>query len=278
MEIVRYEDVKDELLSNLKRKSLLPVLASGFTRNSTAFNGFVPSGEEHRLYMIEQLANFGFTDHDLETLKITHKYSEVYDIYCRVEDKSVIKKYFKDHFTYVRLEENKRKFLSIPWPYIYTLNLDDAIEKNSDYDCVVCCNRHVEPGIFDSAKCVVKLHGDVWEEIKYTDGNGVICSTVQYSASVEDNKDLLQRLKQDGLYHNLIFIGCSLTDEFDLLSIFSRKNIHNVTRRYICVAEEPSMVTKLKYESYGITHCIVFDSFDALCVNCGFLFGFCHRL
>ena len=55
MEVIKYKDIKDELLSNFKRKTLLPIIGSGFTRDCSSFKGKVPSGEDYRLYMVKQL-------------------------------------------------------------------------------------------------------------------------------------------------------------------------------------------------------------------------------
>ena len=66
MEIVNFVDIKEEILSNLKRKTLLTILGSGFTRNCLSLNGKVPSGEDYRKYMIEQLIkNYNFSHKNL---------------------------------------------------------------------------------------------------------------------------------------------------------------------------------------------------------------------
>ena len=34
---------------------LIPIVGSGFTRNCPSYNGHVPSGEDYRQYMLEQI-------------------------------------------------------------------------------------------------------------------------------------------------------------------------------------------------------------------------------
>lgn len=264
MEVIKYEDIKDELLSNLKRRTLLPIIGSGFTRNCLSSKGKVPSGEDYRLYMIKQLLdNCDLTEEEKKTIQ-KQSFSNVCNIYFELTDANLRKQYLRDNFTGVNLEENKKKFLSLSWPYIYTLNTDDGIESNSEYKCIICSNRHPEDDIFEQEKCIIKLHGDVWEMLKYQDDKSEIFSQKQYVDSLIDNSHLLNRLKHDSLYQNLIFIGCSLEDEMDLLSICGNEETSNIVRRYICLTKAPSLVQKVNLKKYGITHCVIFDSFDSI--------------
>lgn len=264
MEIVSFAEIKEDLLSNLKRKTLLPILGSGFTRNCQSSNGKVPSGEDYRQHMIEQLLETQNFDKD-DTTKLTNQsFSNICDIYFKLTDIEKQKKYLRNNFTNVVLPQNKKNFLSLDWPYIYTLNIDDAIEKNSDYNCVICSNRKVEDDIYNAEKCVIKLHGDVWEMLKYKDDHSQVFSKKQYIDSLNDNTSLLRRLKHDSSCHNLIYIGCSLDDEIDLLSVRPYSEISSVVKRYVCVTETPSFLQKINLETYGITHCVIFDSFDSI--------------
>ena len=65
------------------------------------------------------------------------------------------RKYLRDNFTKVELNEEKKKFLEIKWPYVYTLNIDDAIERNSGYENVVYPYRKIYDDIFDQEKCTI---------------------------------------------------------------------------------------------------------------------------
>lgn len=61
---------------------------------------------------------------------------------------------------------------------------------------------------------------------------------------------------------NLIYIGCSLSNEIDLLSIALKPAISG--NRYYCTARQPDEDELLMLSKYGITHCIVFDSYDTI--------------
>lgn len=72
---------------------------------------------------------------------------------------------------------------------------------------------------------------------------------------------LLKKLTHDYEYLNLLYIGCSLSDEIDLLFSTSMANDNN-NNRYYCSTQIPTLLQKTKLEAFGITHCIVFKSYD----------------
>lgn len=91
----------------------------------------------------------------------------MYQIFIKKVDIGIQKSYLLNNFTKVELSQVKKNFLSLQWPYIYTLNIDDGIENNGDYT-VVYSNRPVDEAIFDHSRCVIKLHGDVNEIFVFT--------------------------------------------------------------------------------------------------------------
>lgn len=239
---------------------LIPFIGSGFTRGCEANKGFVPSGEEYREYMIDEISKKILLEQtEIDSLK-SDTFSNVSSIYQSVIPNLEQRTYLKSNFTNVKIEDYKRKMLEICWPYIYTLNIDDGIENNSDYNHVVYSNRPVETGIFDDYLCVIKLHGDVAEMLTYKDSNSAILTQQQYLDSLKKNQQLLSKFSHDCIFQNIIFIGCSLDDEIDLLAHSNNGNID--TAKYICLTKKPSKLDTLKYEKYGITHCITFDSYE----------------
>ena len=154
-----------------------------------------------------------------------------------------------------------RDSLKIDWPYIYTLNIDDAIENNSEFKTVLYANRDIRNSIFEQEKCVIKLHGDIKDILKYEDSNCEIFDQKQYVVSIKKNVSLLKKLTHDYEYLNLLYIGCSLSDEIDLLFSTSMANDNN-NNRYYCSTQIPTLLQKTKLEAFGITHCIVFESYD----------------
>lgn len=262
MKVVNFTQIKDELINNMRRKMLIPVIGSGFTRGCDAYKGKVPSGKDYSEYMISKIAaQLSLTQAEIDSLK-RDSFSNVSDIYHRAIPISSQKEYLKFNFTKVKLEDVKRKFLGPFWPYIYTLNIDDGIEFNSCYRHIVYSNRPIEKGIFDDFSCVIKLHGDVAEMLTYEDAKSEVFTQKQYVNSLKSNESLLKKLHHDSIYQNLIFIGCSLDDEIDLLACSSENEIGKA--KYFCTIKEPSPLEQFKYEKYGITHCIVFNSYNEI--------------
>ena len=267
MKIVKFQDVKESIISNMRRSMLIPIIGSGFTRNCQSYNGVVPSGEDYRRYMLEEISEaVSLSSTEEERLKAA-PFSAVSEVYYESGKISLERQrsYLRNHFTQVQIEENKQEFLSLPWPYVYTLNIDDGIEQGSIFNHVVHSNRDVDERIFDEKNCVIKLHGDVSDMLTYRDANGAILTQKQYANSIRQHSSLLTKLEHDSIYENLIYIGCSLDDEIDLLAYTGLQPTKNgITARYYCLTRDPSDLDKIKLGRFGITHCIVFDSYESI--------------
>lgn len=264
MEIVNFSDIYDTFMKNLKRKMIIPIIGSGFTLNSEAKNGKVPSGKDYQEHMIDSLCNKFEELKDSKEKMYNEPFSQIAELYIKQIDDIDKRNYFVSNFTDVKIrEKNKIDFLKIEWPYVYTLNIDDAIEKNSKFNHTICCNNeNVIESVFDEFNCVIKLHGDVNNLINYGNYNSIIFSSKQYATSLESNKVLLNKLNHDALYQNLLFIGCSLNDEIDILTVLPDERCECVTSRYLCFVGEPTKLESMKYESFGITHIVKFNSYD----------------
>lgn len=264
MEIVNFSDIYDTFTKNLKRNMVIPIISSGFTLNSEAKNGKVPSGKDYQEYMIDSLCNKFEELNETKGEMYKESFSKIAELYIKQIDDIDKRNYFVSNFTDVKIQEkNKIDFLKIEWPYIYTLNIDDAIEKNSKFNHTICCNNeNVIESVFDEFNCVIKLHGDVNNLINYGNYNSIIFSSKQYATSLESNKVLLNKLNHDALYQNLLFIGCSLNDEIDILTVLPDERCECVTSRYLCFVGEPTKLESMKYESFGITHIVKFNSYD----------------
>lgn len=264
MDIVSFSDIYDTFTKNLKRNMVIPIIGSGFTLNCEAKNGKVPSVKNYQEYMIDSLCNKFEELNETKGEMYKESFSKIAELYIKQIDDIDKRNYFVSNFTDVKIQEkNKIDFLKIEWPYIYTLNIDDAIEKNSKFNHTICCNNeNVIESVFDEFNCVIKLHGDVNNLINYGNYNSIIFSSKQYATSLESNKVLLNKLNHDALYQNLLFIGCSLNDEIDILTVLPDERCECVTSRYLCFVGEPTKLESMKYESFGITHIVKFNSYD----------------
>lgn len=260
IQCVSYDEVSNEIIQMMRRKTIIPVIGSGFTRDCIARSGKVPSGEDYYNYMIAQIVDQNPDEMKVKELN-NESFSSISSIYHKMVQAEKQQSYLLNKFTNVKLENVKKNFLKIAWPYIYTLNIDDAIENNSEFKTVLYANRDIRNSIFEQEKCVIKLHGDIKDILKYEDSNCEIFDQKQYVVSIKKNVSLLKKLTHDYEYLNLLYIGCSLSDEIDLLFSTSMANDNN-NNRYYCSTQIPTLLQKTKLEAFGITHCIVFESYD----------------
>jgi len=272
MNVIRIDEIKDDLIIYFKSKKLVPILGSGFSRGCpTLKGGKVPSGHDYKKHMLNELCEkLSLDDSEKETIE-KYSFSKLCNLY---EDDDNIqynirKTYMNNNFFKVLFDVNdvRKNILNIDWPYIYTLNIDDAIENNSEFKQVVLPKREIDEEIFDTEKCVIKLHGDISEIMTYKDSCKVF-TTKEYVRSLFDNSVLLQKLKNDYAYQNILFLGCSLDDEIDLMSISticgSTSDETKFNRKIIFVKDEPERVKLSDYKQFGITDIVYFDSYDIM--------------
>lgn len=70
MKVVNFTQIKDELINNMRRKMLIPVIGSGFTRGCDAYKGKVPSGKDYSEYMISKIAaQLSLAQAEIDSLK-----------------------------------------------------------------------------------------------------------------------------------------------------------------------------------------------------------------
>lgn len=262
---VSFDEAKDVLMANMRHNALIPFLGSGFSAGCSSSNGIVPSGSMSKADMLTAIKNKGiYNKSDMEKLQ-TRNFSGVHETYTKCFSKQERRPYLRDRFTKVRLDTNKKAFLTINWLYIYTLNIDDAIENNSEYRRGILPNQKINDSIYDEEKCIVKLHGDVWDMLTYDDAEAIL-SRSEYIKSLTNNQSLLGRIEHDMMFQNIIFIGCSLDDEIDLQSVSLKINETSKTNKYFCTdrKNKPEGLALDDLRDYGITHIIVFDSFDKI--------------
>lgn len=262
MKISKPNDVFDELLICLRRKTLIPIFGAGLSCGAPTKSGKVPSGSEYRNYMISELKKEQLSEKEKDQLD-SSSFSQVSDFYEDLIDESKRCSYLNQNFSGVALDETRKKALEVQWPYIYTLNIDDAIEKNSSYQYVILPNREFKENIFDDSKCVIKLHGDVSDILSYKDSKKVF-SSKEYAISILDNKTMLNKLRTDYHFSNIVFIGCSLDDENDLKTLDNviRDKTDSYSNIYYFTTSQPNRLKESKLKSYGVTNIVVFDSHD----------------
>ncbi len=192
-------------------------------------------------------------------------FQELSDIYFREKIVSLdsIKSDVNDCFTRVDItDESKLNFLSVDWPYIYTLNIDDGIERAIDGVKVL---PYREFSRYNERRYVYKLHGDAEDVMTAASHEDlrVIFGKADYINSLDKNRHLISSLVNDFCEKNIIFVGCSLSDELDIAYAlaspqFTDENIQ--TARIFITSEIPNSYSdRKKLKSYGITDVIIAD-------------------
>ena len=268
--ILEPENIKQNLISFFKNNSLVPIVGSGFTCGLNSFDGIVPNGYEYKQHMIKKLIAEDFTEQEKEEI-VSANFSRLCDYYEDDENISpeVRRNYLKSNFYKVIMpqEDVRSSFFSIDWPYIYTLNIDDAIENSSSFKKIILPNQEFNDEIFSDEICVIKLHGDIGDIITYK-GSGKIFTSKEYALSLDKNAPLLNKLRNDYKTQNILFIGCSLDDEIDLKTLsswpFDHKEKDTLSCTMVFIKGHPTKLQKSKYKAYGITDIVCFDSYELM--------------
>lgn len=260
------DETKDFFINVFKNRDLIPILGAGFSCKMNARGkNMIPLGSEFKEDMIKVISdeNKEFTADALR--KKDFSWVAERFLKCDIEK---VSNYLYQHFTGIKFSGNeKRKFLNeIDWPYVYTLNIDTAIEcSNENWEVFYPNERFMDETVFDKKK-LYKIHGDVNLFCKTKDIDKLILSQKQYLKSLRTNSLFHDKLSSDCLGRNLIYIGCSLDDEIDIkYSVISdeERNIDPTTARRIYVTFDDIEDDRIKIEdleAFHITHYIKLDN------------------
>lgn len=197
---------------------------------------------------------------DPEDFKIVSSYnfSNLSEAYFENIETNKIYSYLRSCFTEVQLADSQKKFLSLQWPHIYTLNIDDAIENNLSEIEVILPFKNINTfynNIMDERTHLFKLHGDAKEYIKHN--HKCVLSTTSYLQSFQENRELLSRIGSDIKSNCVFFLGCSLDDELDLLyqlNIVESSYAPDIKNTYYITSAdlENSKIKTQKLKKFGV--------------------------
>src|ERR1035441_1647850 len=144
MELIRLDDAPTKALfeTMFRQRSLVPVLGAGFSKGAATEHAHVPDASEFARTMLKCLqANVG---PDAASLS-DRGFAEIAEYFLNPDfvPAADAKELIRRHFIGVKLDEIRRSFLRSQWPYIYTLNIDDAIESNSAFKNKVVPSRPI---------------------------------------------------------------------------------------------------------------------------------------
>ena len=188
--------------------------------------------------------------------------SELFFEYVSFEDRTL---YFEQNYTDVSLYSPQKEFLSaIDWPYAYTINIDDGIKKNSMFTPILPYHKLRRPRT--SKKLLYKLHGDALHESTYQEeGENIVFSRSQYMQAItnEDNTDIYQMLLSDYGQRHLLFIGCSLQAEEDLVYVYNKSlTFQQDTYRIVLRTKTPDIIEQQNLKKHGINEIILVENYE----------------
>ena len=230
--------LRDLICASARGRRLVPVLGAGFSCGLPALKGTVPDSDLLKDQLVSILLESGIIEEDEGDELRAEEFSEVvmsfFDFvfpYGKGEGEAkgsarareLFERYIEDNFTSVSgLSQHQQEFLRCGWPYLYTLNFDDAIEPvlGSEYTVIHPYADIDREWYGQGHKSLIKLHGDAGEMLRsHSAQPRIILDVRQYLRSITDdaNDELLQWLIDDCASKDLLFIGCSLDSEQDLL-------------------------------------------------------------
>ncbi len=211
----------------LEKRALIPVVGAGFSLGTpTDNNGTIPSVEELHQKLFFYIKEFsGYDESDLmeiEKYNLSKLATTFWNIYDRIPeaDKCIFYSYIENNFENISFrKEFQEAFLKVQWPYLFTLNYDSLIEDfEKKYYPIIPYDR-INPYISKERISVYKLHGDAKKYTATGDQKYFILSAQQYIESMMNNanKDMLNQLLTAFSSKSILFLGCGLSDELDLL-------------------------------------------------------------
>lgn len=276
------ENLRDRFEAHFRKGDFVPFFGSGFTKGCPARHGCVPSVDELKDYLVQTVSTIErYTENDRIELK-KEKLAQVAEHFWHAMDHAPDESfrqnffsYIEDHFSAVHdLSEEKSQLIDCSWRYLYTLNYDDALERASDNLLCVAPFSPQNKRWLSQKRCLYKLHGDVAQYLKTGDDRLCILSPTQYLNALNDsdNTDMLENLESDFSSNHLIFFGCSLIEELDLLftsglRLSQKKKQNSDTHSYYVryVGKDTPALTKVtigQFEQLSITDIIEVSAAD----------------
>lgn len=260
----------EELLDSLIRiENLVPIIGTGFTSGLRTRWGQVPTAEELEKRIVDILCAVDNSDkEEFEKVPLKDLADEFWSLLSderNIKYKNRFIEYIEDNFTKVfDVEQPKREFLNSDWHMVFTLNYDDTIENVLDTNVLIPYDRI---NLQNKKNCLIKLHGDAKKFALTGDDKYCVLGNRQYIDLIKDekNKDLVRILEDTFFSKSIIFVGCGLDQELDILysagiqldEKCKRNQEHHMIYLLYCKNEEElEDIKTINYKKYGITDII----------------------
>ena len=259
--------VEKKFKTLLQMEDLVPVIGSGFTKGIRTKYGTVPSADELKAEMVQIMQIIDGSDEeefvDITLTDVADTFWEELENSENHNYKARFQEYIEQNFTQVfDVEQSNRQLLNSNWKTIFTLNYDDTVESILDIDVVVPYDK------FDKRSgksSLIKLHGDAKRFSITGDTKYCVLGNQQYVDLIkeENNADIVNVLENTFFSRSIIFVGCSLNSELDLLysagiQLEQKAKLnkeHHII--YLLYENEGRDVNVIPYKKFGITDIVI---------------------
>lgn len=261
IEVLNQDDGIEILSTFAVNNTLVPVFGSGMTVGAMTKSGTkVPDGSG-ATHLMKEVLNRGHAAIDMEEM-IDWSFSNTAKEFFKEASEDEKNKFFYKYFCNVDLNDWRKDFINIGWHHAYTLNIDDGIERCSDFHPVIPFVQLTKHEY--RLRQLYKLHGDAASKITYND-IPVIFNDEQYIHAItsRENKTIYDAFIADYTQNNIVYCGCSLRYEPDLKLYISkiRQNLMTNTVRSIIIDWEPQNNDKRNFVDYGINKIISVNNY-----------------
>lgn len=211
----------------IEKNSLIPVVGAGFSFDTQTDNkGRIPSATDLHTTLYKYIDRYsGYSKEELDEIK-GYSLSDIADvfwsIYSRIPEEGLSSyfSYIESNFLSISFFKGfQEAFLRVHWPYLFTLNYDSLIEDfNRKYYPIIPFDNINRRSPVEKTR-LYKLHGDAKKYLDTGDKKYLILSREQYIKSMMDqsNEDMLHELQTAFSSKSVLFFGCGLSEELDLL-------------------------------------------------------------
>lgn len=260
------KELVERLLEGLiQKENLVPMIGTGFSSGLRTRNGSIPTVAELTEEMIDIMCIIdGGDKEELKDVILTDLADEFWKMVSISKNKAYKNRfieYVENNFTRVfDVDQPRREFLNSYWKTIFTLNYDDTIENVLETNILIPYDKINR---INSKGCLIKLHGDAKKYALTGDDKYCVLGNKQYINLIKDerNEDIVKNLEDAFFSKSIMFVGCSLNQELDVLyssgisleeKCRSNKEHHMIYLSY----GDSEVENVLKYKKYGITDII----------------------